>query len=458
LKIDLSPLPTLVNTCYYPLLKNDSRYLILYGGGGSGKSVFAVQKILFRILTEKNHKFLVVRKVASTSRDSTFALFKFIISQWGLDSLVDINKTEMTITFKGDINSVILFKGIDDSEKIKSIANITSIWIEEVTELEEQDLSQLDKRLRGKTGFYKQITMTFNPVSESHWIKDKFFDNPGESIVDKIFTLKTTYKDNRFIDEEYKQVLESSKGNDYRVYTLGEWGSLSTGAEFYSGFDYQRNTCEVEYDEDLPLILGFDFNVLPYCSLVICQLQEKELRVIQEKALPSPNNNTKALCTEFKRLYPNHSAGVIIVGDSSGLHSDTRGEWGSNDYSIIFKELEKYRPINKVPNKNPRVVTRGQFINSVFRDSYEGIEIKIDPLCKKLIDDFLYGKTAQDGTKLKQVVKDKTTGASYQKYFHMSDAFDYVVCLIFLTDFLKYSNTGSGKLHFLKRPENQNYF
>lgn len=172
IKIDLTALPELTNDIYYPLYKDTSRYLVLYGGAGSGKSVFAAQKILVRMLTEQPHRFLVARKVARTLRFSVFSLFQDMIAQWELTPLFKVNKSDMTITC---INgNQILFAGLDDPEKLKSIAGITGIWIEEASELEQKDFQQLDLRLRGPTKYYKQIILTFNPISALHWLKKVF--------------------------------------------------------------------------------------------------------------------------------------------------------------------------------------------------------------------------------------------------------------------------------------------
>ena len=108
------------NPKFYPLLREDShRYLLLYGGAGSGKSVFAVQRFLYRLLTLPLCNLLVVRAVAATNRDSTFALFRQVISRWGLSALFACKESDLRITCANG-NSVI-FKGLDDTEKLKSI-------------------------------------------------------------------------------------------------------------------------------------------------------------------------------------------------------------------------------------------------------------------------------------------------------------------------------------------------
>lgn len=224
-KLDFERLPERVNDIYYPLIFNESRYLVLYGSAGSGKSVFITQKILYRMLSEQghNHKFLIIRKVAKTIRESVFAEVKNTIAAWDMIKLFKVNKTDMTITCLN--GNTIIFAGLDDVEKLKSISGITGIWIEEASEVDQADLQQLDLRLRGKTHFYKQIIISFNPVSILHWLKEFFFDRPPKNCR----TLKTTYKDNRFLDQEYIDVLLALKDKDpyyYMVYALGEWGVI----------------------------------------------------------------------------------------------------------------------------------------------------------------------------------------------------------------------------------------
>ena len=222
MEINLENLPHVTNPIYYPLYKDKNRYLVLYGGAGSGKSVFVAQKIILRMLSEKNHKFLVARKVAKTLRESTFSLLRGIISDWGMTTLFEVNKTDMTITCKLNDNKI-MHAGLDDVEKMKSVHGITGVWIEEASELEQSDFQQLDLRLRGFTTNYKQIIISFNPISSLHWLKTFFFDNEKANTT----VSHSTYLNNNFIDDAYKQVLDDMKHEDeyyYMVYALGEWG------------------------------------------------------------------------------------------------------------------------------------------------------------------------------------------------------------------------------------------
>ncbi len=209
------------NEKFLPLFLDKHRYLVLKGGGGSGKSIFAGQKILERVTSEPGHRWLVCRKVGRTIRESCWQQLIGQIRNDYPDSGYSINKSDMSITFGN--GSVILFSGLDDVEKLKSIYNITGIWIEEASEVTEADFNQLDIRLRGATRYYKQIIITFNPISIMHWLKKRFWDRVEE----RATVHESTYKDNRFLDAEAIRVLEAFRDIDeyyYMVYCLGMWG------------------------------------------------------------------------------------------------------------------------------------------------------------------------------------------------------------------------------------------
>lgn len=226
INIDLTELPSLTNDRFYPLYMNKDRYLVLMGGGGSGKSVFTAQKIILRLLTENKHRILVLRKVAKTLRESVFMELKNAIYRWGLEKLFKIPKGTSSELHISCINgNEILFAGLDDVEKLKSISGVTSVWMEEASECSPEDFRQLDIRLRGKTINYKQMMITFNPIDINHWLKREFFDQPKTNAT----TIHSTYKHNKFLDDDAIKVLEAFKETDpyfYQVYALGEWGVL----------------------------------------------------------------------------------------------------------------------------------------------------------------------------------------------------------------------------------------
>lgn len=223
------------NETFLPLFADQHRYLVLKGGGGSGKSIFAGRKVLERCTSEEGHRWLVCRKVARTLRESCFKQLCGQVAEYYPDSGYKINKSDMAITFAN--GSEILFAGLDDVEKLKSIYNITGIWIEEASELLEGDFNQLDIRLRGKTRYYKQIIISFNPISIMHWLKRRFFDRKDK----RARVHESTYKDNRFLDEEAIRTLESFKETDeyyYTVYCLGMWGV--TGKSVFNAKEVTR--------------------------------------------------------------------------------------------------------------------------------------------------------------------------------------------------------------------------
>lgn len=222
--VDLSRLDEITNDFYYPYYDCESRIMVLYGGAGSGKSKWAAQKLVYRAITEKNHKILVLRKVGETLRESVFTLILETIHEFGLGQFCKATVSPMQISLPL-FNSVFIFKGLDDQEKVKSITSITSMWMEETTEFLEDDFNQLDLRLRGQTDSYKQIILSFNPIEPSHWLKVRFFDNKEEDCT----VLKSTYLQNQFLDDKYIARLKSLKDKDYffyQVYALGEWGIL----------------------------------------------------------------------------------------------------------------------------------------------------------------------------------------------------------------------------------------
>lgn len=218
----------LFNDLIFKLQKSKTRFIINYGGAGSGKSYTQTQHEIIKCL-QKKEKLLVIRKVNTTIKDSVISLFTTILNNWGLSEIYSENKTLQYIQFLN--GSQILFKGMDDPEKIKSIAGITRVWIEEASELTKDDFMQLNLRLRGRDDL--QMTLTFNPIDEEHWIKKHFFDNP--EILERTTVIKTTYQDNKFIDEAYKKELESYQyidKNYYKIYALGEWGGITEGRVF----------------------------------------------------------------------------------------------------------------------------------------------------------------------------------------------------------------------------------
>lgn len=225
-------------------------------------------------------KVLVVRKVATTLRDSIYSLFKIVLSNGGFN--FKENKSNMTITL--DNGSVFLFKGMDDPEKIKSIADITDVVIEEATELTLEDFTQLDIRLRHNTAKYQQITLMFNPVSKVNWCYKRWFE---KGTPDKTNIIHTTYKDNKFLPQEYIDTLErlvETNPSYYKIYCLGEFATLDKlifPQAKQVEFDYQQ----LAKQEHITAVFGLDWGYVNDPTAFICTLvdtKNKELWIYDE--------------------------------------------------------------------------------------------------------------------------------------------------------------------------------
>lgn len=437
----------LFNPLFYDLEKTKKRFVISYGGAGSGKSYSKAQREVIDCMTSKR-KSLIFRKESTQLKDSVISLiWNEIIEGWGIKHLFSYNKTDRNITCLAT-GSIMMFRGLDDPDKIKSVAGVKSVWMEEADGYDQKDFEQVNLRVRGIEDI--QITLTFNPVDESHWLKDRFFDNADEDAV--IF--KTTYLDNKHIDKAYVKQLEGYRDKNfhfYNVYALGNWGKLDVGGEFYKSWSNEKHLTDHEYNHELPLHITFDENVNPYLTLCIWQAEGKDIRQIDEICLKHPNNTLKSTTNEFKRRYPPNKYGLYIYGDRTSLKADTKLEKGQNFYTIARNELTEYDPVLRLPTANPPVAMRGNFINEIFSDNFDDIEVSVHSRCKNTIQDYNYLKEASDGTKSKQMKKDPQTGVRYQMYGHTSDANDYFMCE-YLKNSLDLYQRGDTELKYIIRP------
>jgi len=223
----------LFNPVYLPYLEDETRTQIFFGGSSSGKSYFLAQRAVLEVAAG-GHNYLVVRKVAGTLRRSSYNEITKAIRFFKLSDYFACNKSDLMITCKNGYQ--ILFCGMDDPEKVKSITPakgvITDIWYEEATEAEYEDVKQLEKRLRGMSKVKKRILLSFNPVYKTHWIFSEYFegrwdDSKRECRDETVSILKTTYRDNKFLTADDVKALEEEKDKYYKdVYSDGNWGVL----------------------------------------------------------------------------------------------------------------------------------------------------------------------------------------------------------------------------------------
>ena len=269
-----------INKAYRPHLNNLHRYQIYFGGAGSGKSVFLATRCVLDTLRGRNT--LVVRQVARTLRNSCWNEILKAMNRLGLNRLFSVNKSEWTITARNN-GAQILFAGLDDVEKIKSITPargaLTDVWIEEATECAYTDFKQLDKRLRGLSPHPKRLTLSFNPIARTHWIYKEFFsiwrDDRVYSESPQVSILKTTYRDNRFLTPEDRSALENERNPYYyQVYTLGNWGVA--GDVIFT--NWRCETLPDPVPGECRMGLDFGFAADP-CGFLLLRYERKERRV-----------------------------------------------------------------------------------------------------------------------------------------------------------------------------------
>ncbi len=300
------------------------RNIIMYGGSSSGKTYSMAQAILILTLWEgTNH--LVMRKVGASIKDTVYQDFKTAAEQLGISKLFKFSDGVKTITCIQN-KARIVFKGLDDAEKIKGLSSFKRVVLDEWSEFEEADYKQIRLRLRGMEG--QQLIYTFNPIKEIHWIKKNVFDKQkwhdipmsveigGRVIPEELTKVKsikmnelrvimhkrtgemiehspdtvviqTTYLNNFWVvgspdgtygyyDEQCIATFDYDRENDpdyYNVYALGEWGVIRTGSEFFGSFNRGKHTAECKYNPDLALHVSVDNNVLPYISYTFWQIE-----------------------------------------------------------------------------------------------------------------------------------------------------------------------------------------
>ena len=244
------------------------RYIVMKGSAGSGKSVDTAQNYILRLMQDKGRNLMCVRKSDITNRDSTYAeLTGAIYRMFGesAERYWNIKQSPLMLQCRHNGNQII-FRGVNDEkqrEKLKSITfqkgKLTDVWIEEATEITQADFEIIDDRLRGELppGQFYQIRCTFNPVNKNHWLKKVFFDIPDPNVL----THHSTYLENRFIDDAYRQRMERRKIIDpegYLIYGLGEWGEI--GGLILKNWKVADVSQDLQEYDDIAIGQDFGFN------------------------------------------------------------------------------------------------------------------------------------------------------------------------------------------------------
>lgn len=222
-------LPQLVGKGYKKFWHWKGRYRVCKGSRASKKSKTSALWFIVSLMQYPQANLLVVRKSYRTLKDSCFAELKWAIKRLQVEDFWEFRLNPLEMTYK-PTGQKIYFRGLDDPLKITSITVSVGclcwLWIEEAYEItKEHDFDTINESIRGEVpeGLFKQVTITFNPWNERHWLKKKFFDNPDEETL----AMTTNYMCNEWLDKSDLAVFESMKKNNprrYRVAGLGEWG------------------------------------------------------------------------------------------------------------------------------------------------------------------------------------------------------------------------------------------
>ena len=301
------------NPVYLPYLEDFStRFLLFYGGAGSGKSHFIAQRLVYKALKD-TRKILVLRKVNRTTKASTFQLLLDTLNQFGILNYCVINRTDFSITLP--TGSQFLCMGLDDPEKIKSITGLTDAWLEEATEFSLDDFSQVNLRVRDPKAENQEIILSLNPVSKANWCYLHFFaENPElEEFRKTVRIVHTTYKDNPHLPEAYVQALLMMKATNevyYKIYALGEFGSLDKLI--------YNNWQKMDFDPDTikgQLLCGLDFGYTnDPTAFTASILVENERRIYIFKEWGGTGYLNDAIADQIKEM---GFAKSIICADSA---------------------------------------------------------------------------------------------------------------------------------------------
>ncbi|MBW8281723.1 PBSX family phage terminase large subunit [Bacillus amyloliquefaciens] len=291
-------LKEIVGGGYKTFWNYEGRYRVVKGGRGSKKSTTTALNIIYRMMQFPQANTLVVRKVFKDHKDSTYAQLKWAIRRLKVEHLWEWTKSPLEIRYK-PTGQKILFRGLDDPMSVTSITvdvgYLCWAWFEEAYQiLNEDDFNKVDMSIRGELppGYFKQITLSFNPWNEKHWLKRRFFDVQDNNIL----ALTTNYKCNEFLGDDDRQLFDWMKKNNlrrYKIEGLGEWG-IAEGAIFTNWREFAFDRFEIAKREGVKSAFGLDFGFTTDPSALACSLvdiKNRELYIFDEMYKPGLLNN-----------------------------------------------------------------------------------------------------------------------------------------------------------------------
>ena len=286
---------------YGEFFRFKGRYCVVKGSRGSKKSKTTAIWMIYNIMKYNGANGLVVRKTERTLKDSVFSDLRWSIERLGVTDFWKATTNPLELTYI-PTGQKILFRGFDDALKITSISVpkgvLSFVWVEEAYELtNEADFDMLDESIRGTTedypGLFKRINITFNPWTDKHWLKRRFFDTPN---TENKLAMTTTYRCNEWLDENDRKLFEEMKIRNprrWRVAANGEWGVID-GLIYDNWIEKEFDHREVSKRTGVKSVFGLDFGFSNDPTALFCGLidpNQKEIYVFDEmyeKAMTNP--------------------------------------------------------------------------------------------------------------------------------------------------------------------------
>lgn len=371
----------------------------------------------------------------------------------------EFNRNTYTLTWNNGSQIVFMAESFDSDKELNRFRGleINGGFIDEVNEIQEATFDKIIERSGSwfhSVGCPTKILMSCNP--SLNWVKTRFYDKwKTGQLPPKTAYIQAFITDNPYIPQEYLDSLKLLPRYQYEVFVEGNWDiALKQGGEFYKCFELDKHVGHCEYDPTMALHISWDENVNPYLPCGIFQIEGKAIKMIDLILGRNPRNTIKDVCNEFKRKYPNHTAGLFIYGDATSQKDDVKIEKGHNFFRLIQTELLNYKPVMRIAASNPSVAMRGNFINTILEKELNGISFMIDDKLKEAINDFINLKEAADGTKNKTMATDPKTKTRYQEWGHITDLTDYLICYAFANEYSQYQKGGLSFLPSYGRNSN----
>lgn len=312
-------LPQIVGKGYATYWNYKGRYRVVKGGRGSKKSTTTALWIIYNMMKYPLANTLIIRRVFNTHKDSTYTQLKWASNVLKVSHLWKFSKSPLEATYI-PTGQKILFRGLDDPMSITSITvehgHLCWCWFEEAFQImNEDDFNKVDMSIRGELpkGYFKQITLSFNPWSEKHWLKKRFFDVKDEDVL----AITTNYTCNEFLGEDDKKLFEKMKLNNPRRYNiegLGNWG-IAEGLVYSNFEELDFNIEDIKKRPNVKSAFGLDFGYTNDPTAFIASLidlNNMEIFIFDEHYQKAMSNKDIANMIKYKGYSKER-----IVGDSS---------------------------------------------------------------------------------------------------------------------------------------------